>query len=116
MNSEQAKTIVRHTGSAIGGFLVGWAASRGYQWGEILQQLLSSEVVIGLLASGLMAFWGYIGKKLPNLVKLINAQPEVAGVITAPTPEGVKLANAIPDATVVPAGTEAAKAVAETPK
>lgn len=112
MNSEQAKRIASWIATSFGGFLVGWAASRGYQWGDILNQLLSSEVVVGLLTTAITVAWAWISGKLPNLVKVVNAQPEIKGVITAPTPEGVKLANAIPEATVAPAGTEAAKAVA----
>ena len=113
MNPEQAKSIVRHIFGAGGGFLVGWAVSRGYQWGNILEQLLSSEVFIGLIATGLMAFWGWVGKKQPHLIALVNSFIGVKGVITDNTAVGKALADSVPSPTVVPAGTTQAAEIAK---
>lgn len=113
MNREQAMKLVRWGTTTLGGILIGWAASRGYQWGNIINSLLSSEFVIGLLVSGVVAFWSWASGKAPNLVAIVNSLSGVQGVITTRNPEGVKLAEAVPSPTVVPAGTLQAGQVAQ---
>lgn len=112
MNPEQVKSGARSVIVFVGGALVGWASSRGWQWGDVLNQLLSSETFMGIAVAAAAALWGVISKSAPNLVAIVNALSGVKGVITEPTPEGVKLAQAVPAPTVVPAGTTAAATVA----
>lgn len=57
--------------------------------------------------------WSIYERTQTRMVAQVNAMPEVKGVITAPTPEGVDLAKAIPSPTVVAAGTIAALDVAK---
>lgn len=71
--------------------------------------LLNSEAFVGLLTS--MAAWGWSmwDRSKARMVAAVNAMPEVAAVLTKPTADGVRLANALPDVpTVVPAGTRQA--------
>jgi len=56
--------------------------------------------------------WGLFRHTQANQVAAVNNMDSVAGVITKDTPEGKKLAKAVPASTVAPEGTAAAKAVA----
>lgn len=112
MNPEQVKSGVRWFISTFGGFLVGWAASRGWVNAEMLTNILSSETFIGLVTAGAMLVWGIFNKTKANMVASTMAIPEVKGVITTQTVAGAELAKAVPDVSVVAAGTAAAAEVA----
>ena len=97
MNPEQAKKIARWLGSGAGGFLVGWAVSRGFQYGDLVNQILSSELFIGLATSTIIGVWSYLSGRMPALVAVVDAlakQPDspVKGVVMEPTAEGAAIA------------------------
>lgn len=104
--------------TTLGGFLTGWAASRGNQWGDIINQLLSSDTAIGLVALAISAIMTWVTSRLPALVHvmdLIAKDPNtpIKGVVVENSPEGRELAAKVE--TVVAAGTPAAEVVAKTP-
>lgn len=114
MSKEQINKFVRWAVTGVSGFLIGWASSRGYQWGDILGNLLSSEFIVGIIGTGVTALLAWLTGKAPWLVGVVNAIPEVKGVITQPTVAGKALALEVPSPSVVTAGTNAAIEVAKT--
>lgn len=117
LNQEQVKKLAKWLAGTLGGFLLGWAASRGYQWGDIIGQLLSSEVFIGILASGITAVLAWVTGRVPNLVGVVDAIAQVPNspvkaVVMEATPEGKAIASNLGPTTVV-AGTVDATAIAK---
>lgn len=112
-NTEQLKSIVRWLITAFGGGIAGWLAHRGFITTDQVMGILNSETFIGLVVSAISLVWGLFTHTQVNTIAAANAIPAVRGVITAPTAEGKALAEAVPAATVVPAGTAAAVQVAK---
>lgn len=108
MNQEQVKSIVRHIIATFGGVLAGWGAAKGWFTADQILSVLNSETFIGLVVSGVMAFWSFVGKSNKNITAAAAALPEVKAVVTEPTVAGKILAEAIPAPNVVAAGTAAA--------
>ena len=118
MNRAQVEKLVRWALSGLGGFLVGWAASRGNQWGDIISNLLSSELVIGLLTSAGVGLWAWVSGRIPAIAALVDSiakQPDtpIQAIVMAKTTEGVALAQSLPGNTTVVAGTAAANEMAK---
>lgn len=116
MNPGLIQKASRWVLTTFGGILIGWAASRGYQWGDIITNLLSSDAAVGVVTVAITAIWAWASSRLPAVAKLVDAFAKdpaspVKGLVVAPTQEGVQLANQV-DTTVV-AGTPAATQVAE---
>lgn len=116
MNAEQIKRLVAWAATGLGGFLTGWATSRGYQFGDIINQIFASEAVIGILTMLATGFLTWLTSRLPFLVKILDAfakdpNTPVQAVVMTPTKEGAEIANSIPGTTTVVAGTEIAKEV-----
>lgn len=57
--------------------------------------------------------WSAYERTKTRMIEKVDKLPEVAGVVTRPTAEGKAIAEAITSPTVVPAGTQAAVAVAK---
>lgn len=112
MNSEQVSDAIRWVVNTFGGFIAGWFAAKGILTTDQILSILNSPTVIALATTGVMAAWGLISRSNKNLVASANKVPAVQAVITAPTAEGKALAEAVPAATVVPAGTTQAKNLA----
>lgn len=70
--------------------------------------------ISGAILMATPAIWGLMATRKASIVATVNNMPEVAGVITKPSTEGLALANSVPSPTVVPAGTIAATTVAQT--
>lgn len=68
--------------------------------------------IMGGILMVVPAVWGLMATRKSAIVDTVNHMPEVAGVITKNSTEGIALANAVQGETVVPAGTVEAKAVA----
>ncbi len=113
MNEEQVKSALRWFVSTFGGMIAGWFAAKGWFTVDQVLTVLNSPTILAFVASLAAGGWSMYTHTKTNMVATVNAMPEVAGVITTAAPEGVKLANALPDApNVAPAGTAQAANVA----
>lgn len=99
---EQFTAAVRWGLNAAGVYLL----ARGYGNAEIF------AAVSGLVLSSTSFIWSMIRHTKVGTVLAADALPEVAGVITKTTPEGLKLAQATPKETVTPAGSNLAHSIA----
>lgn len=106
MNQEQVLNLVRTFMQIAGSMLV------GYHLFGIDSQAWTA--ITGGVLMATPAIWGVVTNRRASQVAKVNAMPEVAGVITKPSTEGLALANSVPSPTVVPAGTIAATTVAQT--
>lgn len=108
MNIEQVKSAVRWLIATFGPIVIAHGyASQG-----------SLEMVGGLVISLAPLVWGLITHTQANAVTVVDTiakQPDspVKAVIMEPTKEGIDLANSIPGATTVVAGTQTAAEVAK---
>lgn len=106
MNWEQVKNNVQILLGAVSGFMVG----KGWM------DQSTGTALIGIFMAAGPLIWGIIENTKAKMVQKVNNMPEVAGVITMRTPEGVTLASTIPDKTVAPAGSTQAQAVVDNGK
>lgn len=116
MNPEQTKSVVRWFVSTFGGVVAGFIAGKGWATAEQVMGVLTSDTfmqVAGALITLGAGVWGLVVHKQANAVAVVEAMPEVRGIVTAPTVEGRALAAAVPSSVVVPAGTPAAAAIAD---
>ncbi len=111
-NTEQVKSLIRWFISTFGGAIAGWFAAKGWFTVDQVISVLNSPVLLGAASSIVVAAWGLFTHTKSNAVAVVNAIPEVKGVITAPTAAGVALAESIPAATVTVAGSSVAASVA----
>lgn len=114
MNEEQVKSGVRWFVATFGGLIVGYVTAKGWISADQATTILNSSAFVGAIASIIVGVWGLFVHSKTNAVAVVNAMPEVKGVVTQPTQAGLALAQAIPSETVVPAGTNAAARVAAT--
>lgn len=112
MNEEQVKSTIRSLVGAFGGVIAGWFAAKGWFTVDQVVGVLNSPVLVGIAASLVMGIWGLFVHSKTNAVAVVDAMPEVAGVVTKPTVAGAELAKAVPSPTVAVAGTTDAAAVA----
>lgn len=103
----QVSAAVQRISMVVGGFLVAnpWAAESKY--GQIAGAVI---VLAGLV-------FGFKTNTVPALVAKVDAiakdkDSPVQGILMAPTPEGIAIANSLPGATTVPAGTLQATSLA----
>lgn len=118
MNPEQTKSLLRSFIQIFGGMIAGWFGAKGWFTVDQVLSVLNSETFISTMAALAMAGWGLFVHTQANAVAVVGAMADdpaspVKAVITTATPEGVALAKAIPSQMVVPAGTQAAVAVAK---
>jgi hypothetical protein len=112
-NPEQIKSMLRSFFIMFGGVIAGFFAGKSWISSTDVLAILSSETFIGIMTSVITAGIGVLAHRKKHAVALVDSMPEVAGVVTKPTPEGLALAKAVPSATVAPAGTvQASKIVA----
>jgi hypothetical protein len=114
LNEAQVKSAVRWLITTAGGFLTGYVVSRGWLTAEQVSSIMSSELVLGIIALIGSGVWGLISKTAPALVTQVERLPQVAGVVTTPTPEGRQLAEAVPSPNVAPATSPLAAEIAGT--
>lgn len=101
MNSEQIKRLVTWAVTGLGGAFMGWAMSRGWQWGTTVNQFLTSDFVIGLLALAATGFITWLRAKLPWIVGILDSFAKdpatpVQQIVMSPTPEGAAIAASLP--------------------
>lgn len=111
-NPEQIKGIVRWSVTMFGGVVAGWFAARGWLNAQQVMDILNSPTFAGIIVSLVGGAFSLMAHTQANAVKVVDAMPEVAGVITKRTPEGAALVAAIPSETVALAGSQAAAQVA----
>lgn len=116
MNKEQINSLIRQAMLFVAGIIGGTTFVSKFFTTEQVVTILTSDTVLGFISSlvmgGIASAWALVTRSNKNLVASANALPEVQAVITKPTPEGRALAQAVPSAAVVPAGTVAAKDLA----
>lgn len=90
-------------------FLAGILSGRGlFGWDQ------ATWITFLTMCGGAGAWiWTAIATRRKALVASVNAMPEVAGVVTKPTQDGIALANSIPDQNVAPAGSSQAITMAK---
>lgn len=118
MNQEQVKSAIRTLISTFGGIVAGWFAAKGWFTIDQVTSILNNETVISLIASAVVFVWGYFTHTDKNAVAVVDAMAKnpvspVKAVVTEPTVAGRKLAEAMPGATTVVAGTQAAVTLAK---
>lgn len=99
---EQFMMAIRWASNAAGVYLM----SKGY--GDNAIWTAAGGFVLSLAPF----VWGMVRHTKVGTILAADSLPEVAGVITKATTEGVALAKAIPKETVVPTGTPTAAAIA----
>ena len=110
MLNDQMTAQVRQLLTAIGAIL----GALGYVNPEIVGNYVNSAMLlIGALMVVASSAWSIYSNLKSSLIASVNAIPEVKGVVTLNTPEGRRLADAIPDNTVAAAGTPDAAKIAK---
>lgn len=112
-NPEQIKTSVRWLVTTFGAGLAGFLAGKGWATTQQVMDALNSPALLSFVVTIVPLIWGLVARSKNNIVAAANDLPEVAGVIMKSTPEGVKIAEAVPSVTVVPAGTVQAQDLAK---
>lgn len=112
MNEEQVKSLIRTLVTTFGGVISGWFAAKGWFSVDDVLTFLNSGTFVGVLTSIIVGAWGYFVHTKSNAVAVVDKMPEVAGVVTRPTVAGRILAHDVPSATVAPAGSPDAAAIA----
>ena len=116
MNEEQVKSDIRTFLASIGGIIIGWFASKGYELSpettKSIINLLQSPEFIGIAISIMTGIWGHLTHTHVNAVAVADKIPAVAGVVTKPTVEGRALATAVTSDTVAIAGSAQATKIA----
>lgn len=111
-NPEQIKGIVRWSVTMFGGVVAGWFAARGWLNAQQVMDILNSPTFAGIIVSLVGGAFSLMAHTQANAVKVVDAMPEVAGVLTRGTNAGAALAESIPSVTVAVVGTQAAAALA----
>ena len=112
-NTEQIKSMVRSLLAWIGGILSTWGVIKNWGAAEQVTNFFSSELMLGAVMWLISFIWGLMNHKEANAVAVVNALPQVAGVIPANTPAGRELAVAVNSPTVAVAGTPKALEIAK---
>lgn len=111
MNPEQTKSLIRSLVATFGGMIAGWFGHAGWITADQVLAILNSPTFAGLAASLVVAVLGLFTHTKTNAVAVVDAMPEVAGVVTKPSVAGRSLAAAVPSSTVATAGTPAAASI-----
>lgn len=111
MNPDLLRKSARWLITGVGGVVLGFAAGRGWALDGLINQLMSSEAVIGIVMMGLSYGWLFASSRIPALVYLMDLFAKdpsnpVIGTVVAPTAEGKAIAQSVDSAVV--AGTPAA--------
>jgi hypothetical protein len=116
VNQEQVTSLVRQGMLLLAGMISGVTFVSKFFTPDQVVAIFTSETVIGLIVSGVMgaiaSVWALFKRSDKGLTAAVDALPQVQGVITKPTREGVELARSVPSPTVAPAETREAAVVA----
>jgi hypothetical protein len=108
-NAEQAKSAVSWFVTTFGAGIAGFVAGKGWASTQTVMALLNSpefmNAAIWMVLTLPTLVWGLYVHTKRYATEVVDAIPEVKGVITDRTPAGIALAKAIPSDTVVAAGT-----------
>lgn len=103
MNQEQVMGLIRQVLPIVGTLATAAGLGSPEQIGDLTEKVLAAAGPVLVLGS--MA-WSMKSKTDKAIVQRAIALPEVKRIETSPTPEGVKLAESVPDDNVVSVGTE----------
>lgn len=95
--------VVRQLLPALGSMLATYGYMTDAKW----------QVISGMILNALSLIWMIVNNTTSALTAAVDDLPGVQGVVTKDTQEGRELARSVPSATVVPAGTVAAKDLAK---
>lgn len=115
MNREQLKASTRWALTLVGGGILGFVVARGWLTAEAAAawtKFLTSEAFIGIIVAIVPLVWTWVVNRYPSLVAIVDAIPEVKGVVLKDTDTGVDMANAVPSSTVTVEGTKTAAIIA----
>jgi hypothetical protein len=117
-NAEQTKSAVSWVFTTFGAGIAGFVAGKGWASTQTVMNILSNQQFITIVSSAVMTvgplIWGLYVHTKKYATEVVDAIPEVKGVITEASADGMALAKSIPSPTVTTAGTPAAIAVAKT--
>lgn len=107
-NAEQAKSMASWAVTTFGAGIAGFVAGKGWASTQTVMALLNSPEFMNAMVWAIVTLptliWGLYVHTKRYATEVVDAIPEVKGVITDRTPAGVALAKAIPSDTVVTAG------------
>jgi len=112
MNLEQAKSLIRSFAQIVGPILGVYLSARNVLPADQVTAIFTSDAFVGVAAAILFGLWGFFTHSKTNAIAVVDAMPEVAGVVTKPTIAGRDLAQAVPSQTVAVAGTPDARSIA----
>lgn len=117
-NPEVIKSAVRWVITTFGALLAGWFAHSGYITANQVTDILNSPVFMSLAVSAVTGIIGLFVHTQANAVKIVDEIAKdptspVVGVVTANTPAGKALADAMPGHTTAAANSVAASAIAQ---
>jgi hypothetical protein len=108
-NAEQAKSMASWLVTTFGAGITGFVVAKGWASTQSVTALLNSQYFMDALIWAIMTLptlvWGLYVHTKKYATEVVDAIPEVRGVITDRTPAGIALAKAIPSDTVTTAGT-----------
>lgn len=109
MTQDQLLSQLRQLIQALGAIAtaLGYSSTSIGAWTATALQLAGPAAMVGAY------LWSMWARRKTAMVAAVDAMPEVAGVVTKNSQDGYDLAAAVPSATVVPANTNAAAAVAK---
>lgn len=113
MNQEQVKSLIRSLITTFGGMIAGFFAAKGWLTTDQVWAILNSPTLLAVATSLAMAIWGQFAHTKANAVAVVDAMPEVAGVVVKPTLAGDALIQSTQSPTVAPAGTTTAANLAK---
>ena len=115
-NAEQAKSAVSWFVTTFGAGLAGFIAGKGWASTQQVMSLLNSPEFMSAAVWAVMTLptlaWGLYVHTKKYATEVVDAIPEVKGVVTDSSPAGLALAKSIPSATVTTEGTKSAASVA----
>ncbi len=104
LNSEQLKSFLRWGLATVGSSFGTYLVTKGVLTADQVTSLTSTVSVEALALFGVTVVglgWGLATHTQANVVKVVDAMPEVEVVVTKPTAAGQKLAKAVASPTVV---------------
>jgi len=115
-NAEQAKSVVSWLVTSFGAGIAGFIAGKGWASAQTVLNIIDSPQFISIASSAVVTIgpllWGLYVHTKKYATEVVDALPEVRGVVTDTTAAGIALAKSIPSPTVATAGTPAAAVVA----
>jgi hypothetical protein len=118
-NAEQTKSAISWLVTTFGAGIAGFIAGKGWATQEQVMAIINSPNFVPMATSAVTTLlplaWGIYVHTKKYATEVVDAIPEVKGVVTDSSPAGVALAKSIPSTTVTTEGTKSAASVAGVP-